>query len=266
MQAEARKQTSERSRARAKIPNSDRTGIAVGRVLCGRFWLQHALDHKSLTWRVTDQSNQSLVLKGGPAALVEREFQTLSALHHPNIIDAIECIDGEAGRFLVLEYLPGGDLVSLAGQPPRYWSSAVMDVIDALRYLHHQGVVHRDLKARNVLFDSAGNARLIDFGSALAIGSQWSVGGTTEVAVHPERGNAPVSAHDDVYALICLLHEMLYGMPPGHGERGSVPKSAQRLAELVDSSLAALSADALPGLDQLAAGVESLQGIRRNSQ
>ena len=261
MQAEARKRTSERSRAGANISNSDCKALTVGRVVCGRFRLDCALDHKARIWQVTDDFNRSHVLKTGPSALVEREFQTLSTLSHPNIINATDCIDSEAGRFVVLEYLSGGDLVSLAGQSPNYWLDPVADVIDALSYLHRHGFVHRDLKARNVLFDASNRVRLIDFGSTLRIGSRWTLGGTTAAAVEPERGDAPVSTVDDVYALTCLLHEMLYGMPPGTGERKPAPDWAEALAELVDSSLGAPNANGRPSLERFAAGVELLQGM-----
>lgn len=266
MQAEARKRTSERSRAGANVPNSDCNGFTVGCMVCGRFRLDRSLDHKARIWKATDDSNHSHVLKTGPNSLVEREFQTLSTLSHPNIIDAADCFDCEASRYLVLEYLPGGDLVSLAGQSPNYWLDPIAGVIDALGYLHRRGIVHRDLKARNVLLDAAGSARLIDFESALEVGSRWSFGGTTEAAVEPARGDAPVSTADDVYALTSLLHEMLYGMPPGTGERKSCPQWAEALARLVDSSLAAPSANARPGLDRFTAVVELMQGMRRNLQ
>jgi len=266
MQTEARKRTSERSRAGANIPNSDRNELTAGLAVGGCFRLQRALDRKGRVWQATDDMGRSHILKTGSSRLVEREFETLSALSHRNIVDATDCFNGEEGTFVVLEYLSGGDLVSLAGQAPNDWLASIADVIDALRYLQGRGMVHRDLKARNVLFDAEGIARLIDFESALPVGSQWSFGGTTPIAVTPERGDAPVSTADDVYALTCLLHEMLYGMPPGPGERKACPTGAKALAELVDTCLARPCVDGRAGLDRYAAVVELMQGMRRELQ
>jgi serine/threonine-protein kinase len=195
-------------------------------------------------------------LKTGSRSLIRAEHETVAALEHPGILAAHAFIDTEAGSFSVSEYLTGGDLVSLAGLDPRHWLSKVGGLIAAVSYLHGRGLVHRDLKPRNVMLDAADRVRLIDFGSAAPIGSAWVSGGTTIVS--PLRGRAPVSPGDDLYALASLLHELLYGVPAGHPRRRSAPSGASALTSLVDARLAAPAAACDPDLAAFAAVIKSM--------
>lgn len=266
MQTEARKRTSERLRAEANSPSSDPGSLTAGRLIGGHFRLVRALDRKQRIWRATDPADRTVVLKTGSAAAIDHEFRILSALSHRNIIGTAGRIDDDSNGFIVLDYLDGGDLVSLAGLSPRHWLHPIRDVLDALGCLHRHGVVHRDLKARNVLLDTENRARLIDFESAMAIGSRWTPHGTTQSIVVPDRGDRPVAAADDEYALACLLHEMLYGMPPGTAARRPVAPWVASLAGLVDSSLEAAGNTARPDLRRFTAVVELMQEQRPDQQ
>jgi serine/threonine protein kinase len=232
----------------------------------GRYRLVAALDRKQRIWRATDAAGRSVVLKSGTRPAIDHEFRVLSALHHPNIVGTAGRIDDDSGSFVVLDYLAGGDLVSLAGLSPRYWLQPIGEVIDALGYLHSHSLVHRDLKARNVLLDSENRACLIDFESTQACGSRWTAGGTTDSIIRPERGNRPVAPADDEYALACLLHEMLYGAPPGAIVRRAAAAWVAPLAGLVDSSLATAGNTAGADLRRYAAVVESVQAQRPDQQ
>jgi serine/threonine protein kinase len=262
MRTEARKRTSERSRAETNIPLSDPSGLTAGRMIGGRYRLVTALDRKERIWRATDESGRSVVLKSGAGPAIDHEFRVLSALSHPNVVGTAGRIDDDSGSFMILDYLAGGDLVSLAGLSPRHWLRPIGEVIDALGYLHRHRLVHRDLKARNVLLDTGNRACLIDFESARAFGSRWAAGGTTDSIVRPERGNRPVAPADDEYALACLLHEMLYGMPPGATARRAAAAWVAPLARLVDSSLETAGNSAGADLRRYAAVVESVQAQR----
>jgi eukaryotic-like serine/threonine-protein kinase len=258
MQTEARKRTSERLGAGTNIPSYDCGGLTAGCVIDGRFRLGIALDRQARVWRATDNANRQLVLKTGPEPVIEHEFEILSALDHPNIVRTMGYVNCEAGSFIVLENLSGGDLVSLAGLSPEYWLQPIAQLIHALGYLHDRGFVHRDVKARNVLLDASNATRLIDFGSALPVGSCWTDGGTTRSMVSPERGDEPVSIADDVFALTCLLYEMLYGAPPRAASRKPVPAWVNPLVRLVDAGVDAAEAGVRPGLDRFSAVVELL--------
>jgi serine/threonine protein kinase len=147
-------------------------------------------------------------------ALLAREHALLAQLRHPHIVATFGLVEHRGAPALALEYLPGGDLVSLAGAQPRHWIHAARDLLSALTYLHGRGWVHRDVKARNVLFDAAGRVRLIDFASALPIGAPASAAGTTAAHRAPRATPTIADRSDDAYAFAVLLYELLTGRLP----------------------------------------------------
>lgn len=192
----------------------------------------------SEVWRALDARERSVALKiplsGAQAqdalARLEREHDVLAAAQHGHIVETHGLIEHDGVCALALEYLPGGDLVSLAGAHPRHWLRAAYAVHAALTHLHSRGYAHRDVKARNVLFDARGRARLIDFASALPLGAPAQHGGTT--AAHLRSGRNPiVTAADDTYAYAVLLYELIAGrLPYGPaGRSGAQPASRARL-------------------------------------
>lgn len=154
--------------------------------------------------------------RGHPGAveLLAREHRALRAVEHPRIVRAqgFAAVDGAAA--LVTEYLPGGDLVPLAGSPLRCWLSAAVDVASALAAVHAAGLVHGDVKARNVLFDASGRAKLIDLGSARPIGAPLGPGGHTPAHTPLRFDLTHAAPAADVYAFAVLLYELLSGRLP----------------------------------------------------
>ena len=96
------------------------------------------------------------------------EYQTMARLSHPGICQVFEHgDDGRHGPFVVMEYIDGADLHARlrAGPLPLDVAARVAEaILDALAYTHDVGVVHRDIKPGNVLLDSRGHPRLVDFG------------------------------------------------------------------------------------------------------
>ena len=208
-------------------------------------------------WRATEACGRVVALKmlkrelrelPGALASIAREHELLGELAHPCIVATHGLVDVDGVPALALEYLGGGDLASLAGAEPRHWLRAAVDVAAALRFMHARGFVHRDVKARNVLFDAADRARLIDFGSVLPIGTAAAHGGATAAHRAPNRPPGPVVPADDCYAFAALLYELLvarlpYGRaasvsdtPPLPLPAGAAP-AIRRLAELVLDAL-----------------------------
>jgi eukaryotic-like serine/threonine-protein kinase len=190
----------------------------------------------SEVWHALDDRGRSVALKiprsDVPAhdalARLQREHEMLAAAQHGHVVATYGLVEHRGACALALEYLPGGDLVALAGTEPRHWLRAARAVHGALAHLHTRGYVHRDVKARNVLFDARGRAKLIDFASALPLGSAAPTGGTT--AAHLRSGSAPVvAAADDAYAYAVLLYELFAGRLP-YGPAGrSARRSARRI-------------------------------------
>ncbi len=169
-----------------------------------------------------------------------RELRTLASLSHPHIVRILDA--GAEGKvpYYVMEYFEGGTLASRMvgpdGQPRRFSPQVVYDwlapIADALDFIHSQGVVHRDVKPANVLFDKGGNTYLADFGLARAMPSR--AGGTMSTVtaaglllgtpryVAPEivQGKA-YDGRADQYSLAVTAYELLAGRPPFEGVNSS---------------------------------------------
>jgi len=164
----------------------------------------------------------------GPGRFL-REIEIAARLTHPNILPLHD--SGEAGGLLyyVMPYVDGESLRShLAREGPLPLDRALeiaREVASALGYAHEHGVVHRDIKPENVLLES-GHAVVADFGVARAV---WELAGDrlteTGIAVgspaymSPEQAGAEerLDGRSDIYALGCVLYEMLVGEPPFTG-------------------------------------------------
>jgi serine/threonine-protein kinase len=164
----------------------------------------------------------------GPGRFL-REIEIAARLTHPNILPLHD--SGEAGGLLyyVMPYVDGESLRShLAREGPLPLDQALAiarEVASALGYAHEHGVVHRDIKPENVLLES-GHAVVADFGVARAV---WELAGDrlteTGIAVgspaymSPEQAGAEerLDGRSDIYALGCVLYEMLVGEPPFTG-------------------------------------------------
>ena len=152
-------------------------------------------------------------------ALLRREARLVRKLKHPRIVPVYGFHAGARFSAVTLRYLPGGDAGSRRGAEPAEIVRLGRDVADALAYLHELGVVHRDVKASNVLLDDAGRAHLADFGIAsLAQEDEDGIvvrGGGSRASMSPEqRAGAPPLPADDLYALGVLLFELLSGQTP----------------------------------------------------
>lgn len=214
-----------------------------GMRLAGRYTLTRRLGSGGMAevWLADDRQTQSAValkfLSGSSPAdpkqksLLNREWRIASRLMHANIVRVFEFHDESDGVFYSQQYIGNTDISVLAGATPAESLRPVGLIADALRYAHGKGVVHRDIKASNILLDSRGLPYLVDFGVAAAPGSEAISGGGSDVASSPQqRAGVTASAADDIYALGVLIHELLTGLPPG------TPLDSTRSAALVDGS------------------------------
>jgi serine/threonine protein kinase len=157
-----------------------------------------------------------------------REARAAGEIEHPHLVGVIDFGEHEGRPFLVMRYLPGPTVEGRIGEqgPLSIEATArlVGEVGGALNALHQHGLVHRDVKASNIIFDGAGSAALADFG--LAKGTGYSVltrpgqmmGTLDYLAPELIRGEDATPA-SDIYALGCVVYECLSGQPP-FGQRG----------------------------------------------
>jgi hypothetical protein len=148
------------------------------------------------------------------------EAQAVAAIRHPHVVRLIEYGEHAGAPYLALEYLPGGTLADRlrAGgrMPPAAAAGLVAKVASAVQVGHDLGIVHRDLKPGNILFDEAGEPRVVDFGLAKWAGFDLTRSGATMgtpryMAPEQADGSGAVTAATDVWALGVMLFECLTG-------------------------------------------------------
>jgi eukaryotic-like serine/threonine-protein kinase len=183
-------------------------------------------------------------------ARFRREARVAAGLQHPNLVSVYDFNADVERPYLVMAYMPGGSLQDLldAGEKPDATQVAA-DLLRALAHIHGAGVMHRDVKPGNVLFDAAGRACLSDFGvarpqDATAITQTGQIPGTAPYMA-PElwRGEA-ANERTDLFALGVLLARCLDDEAPAHlvglAERLSAenaelrPRSAEAALDLLE--------------------------------
>lgn len=161
-------------------------------------------------------------------ARFERELNILKKLKHPNIVPCYG--GGKLGdqQFLAMELVEGGSLAGMLkkrGKLP--WEEVIsigLQICGALEHAHEHGIIHRDLKPSNLLLTKEGKIKLADFGiardndaTALTAAGR-TVGTFAYMAPEQIRGEPEISHKTDLYALGCVLYELLTGTPPFAGE------------------------------------------------
>jgi len=159
-----------------------------------------------------------------------KEIKTTANLQHPHILSLFDSGEVDGVVYYVMPYIEGESLrARLVREKQLPVDEAIRigrEVADALSYAHRHGVIHRDVKPENILLHD-GRALVADFGIALAVSS---AGGSTRMTetgmslgtphyMSPEQamGEREITARSDVYALACVVYEMLTGEPPFTG-------------------------------------------------
>ena len=202
----------ERESVTAALPN-----IEIGRRLgAGGFGLVLAGRHRLL--------NRDVAVKVMPADENTRagfmtEAQVLAGLDHPHIVRVYDYVETDELCLIVMEQLPGGTLTQRsAGNTPEWACAVTVTIASALAYAHDRGVLHRDIKPDNVLFDAAGTVKVTDFGIA-KIFEGSSASGTTPVGTPMYMGpeqflGSRIGPYTDLYSLGVVLYRLLTGRPP----------------------------------------------------
>ncbi|WP_340696083.1 serine/threonine-protein kinase [Hydrogenobacter thermophilus] len=156
----------------------------------------------------------------------KREALVQAKLHHPNVVNILNYIEDEDGNInIVMEYVNGGSLEDKMSKGKLNLEdsvSIIVQVLNALSYMHSNGIIHRDIKPSNIMF-SNGFVKVSDFGIAKPVEDK----GLTRTGVlmgtvwymAPEiiRGE-PASFQSDIYAVGVILYQMLTGRSPFFGK------------------------------------------------
>jgi len=215
----------------ARLADRYRLERELGRGGMATVYLAHDLRHdRSVALKVL---HPELAASLG-ADRFQREIRLAARLQHPHILTVHDSgeISGEAGGPAILWFtMPFVEGETLRTRLVREGQLPVVDAVriireaaDALGYAHSHGVVHRDLKPENILLTSE-HALVADFGIARALGADTDRLTSTGLALgtpaymSPEQaaGSSNVDARSDIYALGCVLYEMLAGEPPFSG-------------------------------------------------
>lgn len=227
-------------------------------------------------------------------ARFQREARAAARLSHPNIAAAYDADEARGIPFLVMEYVDGPDLASLvAEQGPLSVTTAVDHVLQAARgleYAHRQGVIHRDVKPRNLLVDREGTVKIMDLGLARVEGlSGAAADGLTRTGqvmgtldyLSPEQALDArcVDARTDIYSLGCTLYFLLVGKAPYEADtptkrmlahrnqpvpslRSARPDVPEALEELFQRMLAKAPADRPQSMSEVIAALEDVPGVQ----
>ncbi len=207
-----------------------------------------------------------------------REITTTANLRHPHILPLFDSGGGAGFLYYVMPYVDGESLRDRLRRTPQIPIDEALriadEVADALSYAHRRGVIHRDIKPENILLEN-GHAIVADFGIAHAVTSSGDDSPTmTGMVVGTPKYMSPEQAREDVvdersdlYALGCVVYEMLSGTPPFTGPtamavitrhaldpvpsvRASCPTLAVSVGAAVERALAKTPADRFASIDE----------------
>ncbi|HEY7004021.1 MAG TPA: Stk1 family PASTA domain-containing Ser/Thr kinase [Gaiellaceae bacterium] len=153
-----------------------------------------------------------------------REAKSAAALSHPNIVSVYDRGEAEGTYYIAMEVIEGRslkELIMTRGPLPIAQALAyTYEILEALRFAHRHGIIHRDIKPHNILIGE--RLKVTDFGIARAGASQMteagSIMGTAQYLSPEQARGAPVTASSDLYSVGIVLYEMLTGKVPFTGD------------------------------------------------
>jgi eukaryotic-like serine/threonine-protein kinase len=153
-----------------------------------------------------------------------REARSVASLSHPHIVPVFDWGETEDGKYYIaMEYLPCGTLkdhiLKRGALPPWMAAEVALQTAKALRAAHVRGIVHRDIKPRNILITDSGHVKVADFGIARAaeattISDTGDILGSAKYMSPEQAAGERVEAASDLYSLGVVLYEMLTGRVP----------------------------------------------------
>ncbi|KAF6733024.1 Serine/threonine-protein kinase NIM1 [Oryzias melastigma] len=183
----------------------------------------HALTRDKVALKILDRMR----LDAQAQRLLSREINNMEVLQHPNIIRLYEVVESPSRLYLVLEYAGGGDLHNRICNEGKLCDNTskitFAQILSAIKYMHNISIIHRDLKAENVLFTTSGSVKVADFGFSTRVSNR-------NLALDTFCGSPPYAAPElfrdesylgppvDVWAMGVLLFFMVTGTMPFRAE------------------------------------------------
>ncbi|XP_040380325.1 mitogen-activated protein kinase kinase kinase 17-like [Oryza brachyantha] len=216
--------------------------------------LGHGASGAEVFLAADDASGELFAVKSvgaADAAALRREQGVMAGLSSPHVVPCVGSRVGPDGSYqMFLEFAPGGSLADVVARSggrleERAVGEYAADVAGGLAYLHGMGLVHGDVKSRNVVVGGDGRAKLADFGCARWAGSARPIGGTPAFMAPEVARGEEQSPAADVWALGCTVIEMATGRTPW-SDMDDVLAAVHRIGytEAVPEVPAWLSADA----------------------
>lgn len=150
--------------------------------------------------------------------LLRREYELCKGLSHPCVVSIVDFMENSpVGPAIVMEFIDGFTLDEFVahGATKAQRKAVLMDILDGVDYLHHRGILHNDLKPDNIIVNSNGTAKIIDFGLSVSDDSAYSgcIGGS-DIYTAPEIMKDGVSAGStsDIYTIGLLIRLLFGGM------------------------------------------------------
>jgi len=241
---------SEKSRGKEELPSTasfPASAIGPGSQI-GRFRVEHELGRggMGIVYLAHDTKlDRPVAIKSLPAELTgnamirkrwKREAQVLASLNHPNIATIYEELEEAEGvGYLILEYVAGDTLtqrIAQRGLKLQEALSIALQVAEAVAAAHEKDIIHRDLKPGNIKITPEGRVKVLDFGLAKTIKSQYpglqstttepgKIFGTPAYMSPEQARGKDVDSRGDIWSFGCVLYEMLTGEVPFKGETAS---------------------------------------------
>ena len=157
----------------------------------------------------------------------QREALSASSLSHPNIVEMYDVGEDNGNYYIVMEYVEGKTLKQLLKKRGHLTVGEAVDIMlqltDGMSHAHDSYIIHRDLKAQNIMIQEDGQIKITDFGIAMALNStQLTQTNSVMGSVHylpPEQASGKGSTiKSDIYSIGILFYELLTGILPFKGE------------------------------------------------